>query len=325
MREVAFIKSNVDKWRLIDYQTKSNNIPSDTLAGNFIELTDDLSYARTFYPGSRTVMYLNRIAGRYFINISRYRKYNRGWFTRFWIKELPLIMYKYRKCMLYSAIFFIGSILLGVFSQSQDPEFVKLILGPRYVDMTIDNIEKGDPMAVYKDSDKGGMLLVISQNNIRVSLYCFVFGIFFSVGSIYFLFVNGMIIGVFQYFFFEKGLLLTSASTIWLHGILEISSFVISGGAGIALGNSLLFPGSFKRIVSLQKTTPEVLKIVLGLVPVFMIAAFIESYITRLTDMPLFMRLIIIGGSAVFIGWYFFYYPSFVKRKVEKTNKKNNI
>ena len=309
MREAAFVKSNVEKWRMIDDQTKDDHILADTLADNFIELTDDLSYARTFYPRSQTVKYLNRIAGRYFIDISRYRKYDKGWFVRFWKDELPSIMYKYRKCMFYSAVFFIGSILIGVFSQSRDSEFARLILGPAYVDMTLNNIEKGDPMAVYKYYDKEGMFFGISFNNIKVAFYCFIFGLVFSVGTIYFLFVNGVMLGTFQYFFYQEGLLLTSASTIWLHGTLEISSIVICGGAGIALGNSFLFPGSLKRLVSLQKTISEVLKIVIGLVPVFIVAAFIESYITRLTAMSLSVKILIIGVSAVFIIWYFFYYP----------------
>ncbi|MBK5722553.1 stage II sporulation protein M, partial [Dysgonomonas sp. Marseille-P4677] len=96
MREAAFVKENRNKWQQIDNQTKNKDIPAETLADNFIELTDDLSYARTFYPRSQTVRYLNQLTGRYFIHIYKYRKKEKGRFFKFWKTELPLIMYKYR-------------------------------------------------------------------------------------------------------------------------------------------------------------------------------------------------------------------------------------
>ena len=70
MREAAFIKANREKWQRIDEQTQDKDIQAEVLADNFIELTDDLSYARTFYPKSRTQKYLNQLAGRYFVDIS---------------------------------------------------------------------------------------------------------------------------------------------------------------------------------------------------------------------------------------------------------------
>ncbi|MDR2954616.1 MAG: stage II sporulation protein M [Prevotella sp.] len=322
MREAAYIKQNRNKWQQIDSQTQNRNIPAETLANNFIELTDDLSYARTFYPRSQTVRYLNQLAGRYFINIYKYKKKDKGRFLRFWKEELPLVMYKHRQKMLYSFLFMLAGALLGIFSLQQDSGFANLVLGPSYVNMTLENIENGDPMAVYKDDHKEYMFFGIGTNNIRVAFLAFIFGIFFSVGSVYVLFINGVMLGVFQYFFYTKGLLAISASTIWLHGTLEISAIIIAGGAGMILGNSLLFPGSYKRTYALQKAVKDALKVVVGLIPVFVVAAFIESYITRLTEMPIYLKLTIIGLSALFIIWYFIYYPYLVnKRKNGRVSK----
>lgn len=319
MREAAFIKANRNKWQNIDDETQDNkNIPADALADNFIELTDDLSYARTFYPKSQTVKYLNQLASRYFLNIYRYRVKEKGRFFRFWKEELPLIMYRNRKYMLYSLIFMLSGVLLGIFSQSQNPSFIVSILGEEYVNQTLANIEKGDPMAVYKSQDSGPMFLFISSNNIKVSFMAFIMGITCSIGTVVVLFQNGVMLGVFQFFFYQKGLLLTSAMSVWLHGTLEISAIIIAGGAGIALGNSLLFPGSYKRTVSLLRASKDAVKIVIGLVPVFLIAGFIESFLTRLTDMPIAFNLTIIILSAFFIIGYFFYYPYRLHKKISK-------
>lgn len=322
MREAAFIKNNRDKWQQIDNDTLDKEASAEVLADNFIELTDDLSYSRTFYPKSKTVKYLNQLAGRYFIDIYKYRKKEKGRFFRFWIEELPLIMYKYRKYMLYSFLFMLAGAILGVFSLQQNSDFANYILGESYVNMTIDNIEKGDPMGVYKSMDEGVMFFYISTNNIKVAFYAFIMGILCSVGTVVVLFRNGVMLGVFQYFFFERGLFFTSAASIWLHGTLEISAIIIAGGAGIILGNSLLFPGSYKRVDSLRKAAKDALKIVVGLIPVFIVAAFIESYLTRLTEMPIAFNITIIGLSALFIIWYFFYYPFRVNKK---RNKKNEV
>ncbi len=323
MREAAFIKQNWEKWQTIDNETRGNDIPAETMADNFIELTDDLSYARTFYPRSQTVRYLNQLAGRYFINIYQYRRKEKGRFFRFWKEELPMTMYRCRKYMLYSFLFMFAGVLLGIFSQQQESDFASYFLGPGYVNMTLENIEKGDPMAVYKSEGKESMFYGIATNNIRVALLAFIFGIFCSVGTVWILFSNGIMLGVFQFFFYQKGLLLTSALSIWLHGTLEISAIIIAGGAGMTLGNSLLFPGSYKRTYSLQIAVKNALKIAVGLIPVFIVAAFIESYLTRLTEMPVYFNLTIIGLSALFIIWYFFYYPYLVNKKINGTTEKN--
>ena len=320
MREAFFIKQNKDKWTKIEAEEHSN--PSaDDLADNFIELTDDLSYAKTFYTGSKTEKYLNRLAGKYFIGIYKHRKKESGRFLHFWKKELPLTMYQRRRNMLYSFLFLLLGVVLGAFSASQDTSFVRLILGDSYVNMTLNNIEIGDPMAVYKNMDSGPMFFFISTNNIKVAFLAFIFGIFLSVGSVFILFSNGVMLGAFQFFFYQKGLLATSMLSIWLHGTLEISAIVIAGGAGLAIGNSLLFPKSYSRMYALTKATKDALKIVVGLVPVFIVAAFIESYLTRLTEMPVAFNLIIIGASAAFIIFYFFYYPY----KLNKSLNKNEL
>ncbi|MFT3994484.1 MAG: stage II sporulation protein M [Dysgonomonas sp.] len=323
MREAAFIKQNRDKWQQIDSQNQDKDIPAETLADNFIELTDDLSYARTFYPKSQTVKYLNQLAARYFIDIYKHRKKQKGRFLSFWKEELPLTMYRCRKYMLYSFLFMLAGVLLGIFSQSQDPDFANLILGESYVNQTRANIASGDPMAIYKSSEEAPMFLMIASNNIMVAFYAFIYGIIFTVGTVYILFSNGVMLGVFQYFFFEQDLLATSALSIWLHGTLEISAIIIAGGAGITLGNSLLFPGSYKRSDSLLRASKNALKIVVGLIPVFIVAAFIESYLTRLTEMPIYFNLIIILLSALFIVWYFIYYPYYLNKKINQTINEN--
>jgi uncharacterized membrane protein SpoIIM required for sporulation len=84
-----------------------------------------------------------------------------------------------------------------------------------------------------------------------------------------------------------------------LHGTIELSSIVIAAAAGFTMGNSLLFPGTYSRLESFKKGAVKGLKIVMGLVPFFILAGFIESFITRYAFMPLSIKALIIGLSAI--------------------------
>ena len=315
MREAAFVRQNKDKWTKIDAEGQ-NDPSADDLANNFIELTDDLSYAKTFYPDSQTEKYLNRAAGKYFIKIYKHREKDSGRFWRFWKEELPLIIYRQRKNLLYSLLFFLVSVVIGVFSSVQDSNFTRLILSDSYVNMTLENIENGDPMAVYKSSDSAPMLLGIASNNIKVDFLTFIGGIFFSLGTIFILFQNGVMVGAFQYLFYEHGLLGTSMLSIWLHGTLEMMGMVVAGGAGLVLGNSLLFPKTYSRAYALKMAAKDALKIIVGLIPITGLAAIIESYLTRLTEMPVAFNMTIIILSAAFMIFYYIYYPYKVNKKI---------
>ena len=116
-------------------------------------------------------------------------------------------------------------------------------------------------------------------------------------------------LGTFQYFFYTKKLLYISALTIWVHGTIEIASIVIAGGAGIALGNSIMFPGTYSRLHSFQTTAKESVKIIAGLIPLFIVAGFLESFVTRYSHISVIPAIIIITISVVFLFLYFIYYP----------------
>ena len=211
--------------------------------------------------------------------------------------------------MLYAALIFVVSVSIGVLSSANDTGFVRLILGDTYVNMTLKNINQGDPMAVYKTMSQGSMFLLITLNNIKVSFYAFTAGLIFSFGTGLVLLYNGVMLGAFHYMFYEAGLLGQSVRTIWIHGALEISAIVIAGGAGLVIGNSFLFPGTYTRLESFQRGARDGMKIVIGLVPVFIVAGFLEGFVTRYTAMPLWLSLFIIGGSLIFIIWYVGLYP----------------
>ena len=305
MKEAVFVKRNSERWQ--SYEESQTTDP-DELTSRFISLTDDLSYARTFYPGSPVLRYLNGLTSQLHLKLYSNHREDQGRIKTFWMYELPLISFQARYNLLYAFLFFAAAFLIGAVSAANDETFVRLILGDEYVNQTLENIKSGDPLAIYKSQSSADMFLAITVNNIKVSFMAFVLGVFFSAGTLFIMIQNGIMLGAFQYFFFEKGLLLQSVLKIWIHGTLEISAIVIAGAAGLVIGNSLLFPGTYSRLESFKKGAKKGLKMAIGLVPIFIAAGFLESFVTRLT-LPVWASASIIGLSAIFIVWYFVIYP----------------
>ena len=233
----------------------------------------------------------------------------------FWATELPLVIRKYHRILLFTFLFFIAFVLLGAFSASNDQTFARSVLGDAYVDMTERNIANGDPFGVYKNGNELEMFLRIAFNNIQVAFMVYTLGITAGVGTIYFLFQNGIMVGVFENLFFHHHIGFQSILVVFIHGTLELSAIVIAGCAGLIIGNSLLFPGTYTRLQSFMRAAKDSVKIITSLVPVFITAAFFEGFVTRHTGMPLWLSLTILLSSAAFITWYFILYPIKVSKK----------
>jgi uncharacterized membrane protein SpoIIM required for sporulation len=112
------------------------------------------------------------------------------------------------------------------------------------------------------------------------------------------------------YYFFYYGFVAVYVVNIWIHGTLEISGIIIAGAAGLVLGHGLLFPKTYTRFQAFKNSAKDGTKIALGLVPIILVAAFFEGFITRHTEMPLLLSISILAGSLFFIVWYVILYPS---------------
>lgn len=315
MREAAFVRQNKDKWTRFESALKNNEeVSPDELSDLYLELTDHLSFARTFYPQSNTHKYLNALAGQAHRKIYRTKKTSSKKLIRFFTTDFPREFYHYRKELLLSFLIFGLFTTVGSFSAASDATFVRSIMGDAYVNMTLDNIENNDPMAVYKKMNEVDMFLGITINNIRVALMAFVFGIFLGIGTVFMLMQNGVMLGSFQYFFYDKGLLWESVRTIWIHGTIEISVIIVAGCAGLVVGKGLLFPGTYTRLTSFVRSIKTGLKIVLSTVPFFILAGFLEGFVTRHTEMPDWLALSVICLSLLLIAGYYIFYPAYLNK-----------
>jgi uncharacterized membrane protein SpoIIM required for sporulation len=315
MRESQFIQQNKEKWQEFEQILEQKRKDPDKLNELFVQVTDDLSYSRTFYNNRLVRVYLNGLAQKVFFSIYKTKRARRSRFLHFWTDALPKLVYDARKEFRVAFWLFTLCMLIGVLSSAMDAEFPRVILGDGYIEMTLENIEKGDPMGVYKKDGPFGMSLAITGNNLFVAFLTFVMGIFFAIGTIGAIIRNAVMVGVFQYFFVQRDLFWESFLTIWMHGTLEISAIIIAGAAGLTMGRGLVFPGTLTRLKSFQQSARRGLLIMLGITPQIIAAGFIEGYITRHTEVPNVLRGLFILLCLAFVLVYFVWYPVYKARK----------
>ncbi len=317
MREAAFVKQNKANWSRFESALQNNTLISpDELSSLYLEITDHLSYAQTFYPNSNTLRYLNNLASRAHQKIYKTKRESPNRFLSFFTSEFPREFYHYQKQLLLAFLVFALFTAVGSFSAATDGSFVRSIMGDAYVNMTLENISNDDPMAVYKKAEEIDMFLGITINNVRVALLTFVFGVLLGIGTLYFLMQNAIMLGSFQYFFYEHDLFWDSVRTIWIHGTIEISVIIVAASAGLVVGKSILFPGTYTRLASFVAGVKAGLKIVLSTIPFFIIAGFLEGFVTRHTEMPDWLAIIIILTSLSFILFYYVFYPLYLNKKI---------
>ena len=317
MREAVFVRRHAPDWEVLEALLADGARPDpDALADAYVRLGDDLAYAKTFYAGSATAAYLNDLSALAHSRVYRNRREERGRFRRFWTHEIPLAAYESRRALLASLLLFLAAVGVGALSARGDDGFVRLILGDAYVNMTLDNIEAGDPMRVYKEMQEVEMFSMIAFNNVVVSFMAFIGALpqlglpLASVGTGWVLISNGIMFGAFMHLFAAEGLLGEAFRVVFIHGMLELSAIVIAGGAGLAMWNAFLFPGTYPRLTSFRRGAMRGLKLIVGLVPVFAAAALLESFVTRRTEMPLWASLVVILGSLAFVVYYYVVLPA---------------
>jgi uncharacterized membrane protein SpoIIM required for sporulation len=314
MKETAFIRQNSKKWADFERTLADPNRDPDRLHDLYIQITDDLSHARTFYPTRSVRAYLNGLGQLVFGDVYKQKKSPLSKLGYFFTDELPQVIYESRWSFFWAVAFFIVSFAIGYFSSMMDEGFLKIILGDEYVNMTVANIKKGDPMAVYKSSGRMDMTFGIMANNIKVTLFYFILGVFAGIGSVAMMMYNCIMLGAFLQFFSRYNLVGEANLTVWMHGSLEISAIVIGTAAGITMGRGLLFPGTYTRLQAFQMSARRGIKIMVGVLVMLVFAALIEGNLTRHTELGA-SRGVFIAANVAAILFYYGWLPFYKARK----------
>jgi uncharacterized membrane protein SpoIIM required for sporulation len=114
-------------------------------------------------------------------------------------------------------------------------------------------------------------------NNVGIAFRCFATGIFFGLGSAFFLVFNGLSIGTVLGYVVSIGYGQNILSFIVTHSPFELTAIVISGAAGLQMGHALVATGGETRLGSLRRQGPAILPRVMGAAAMLLGAAMIEG------------------------------------------------
>lgn len=318
MKETVFIRQNMKKWLVIEDKI-DGHCNAEDLSNAYQEVLSDLAFARTQYPDSRIVYYLNSMAKKMHQKVYAPRVFGPKQLVRLLTYEVPNVVVWARKELLLSLALFLAFTFAGVVFSLQNENFIVETLGSEYVDMTLRNIANGEPTAVYSTGGPLDSFIEIMLNNLMVTFKMYGSGILPIIGPLFFIKSNGLMLGAFQTLFFLHNTGFQSMTAIWIHGAFEISSLIIAGGASFTLGKGWIFPGTYSRRESVKRSGLASVKILASTVPLFIVAAFFEGFVTRQVQYPLVFKLFLIFGSFSFIIFYYVVVPYKLYRK-QKSN-----
>lgn len=315
MRESKFIEQNLNKWQNWESNLSKGNLAPEELEKAFVQLNDDLSYAQTHYKNRSVRIFLNNLLAPIYHKIQKSRSWSWKNIGAFFAIDVPHASYQARGFFLVSLCCVMMGIFTGYLGSRQDTRFMTTVLGPEYISITLENIKKGKPLNIYAMQPSDQMFISIFTNNFRVGILVFALGMFFCFGSMVLMFINGIVLGVFTFLMVSHGQTAQYVLTVYQHGTIEILGMIVEGGAGMMVGYGLLFPGTLSRFRSMREYALKAVKIFISCLPLILIAAIIESYITRYTEIHLAIRISVIVISLIYMVGYYLILPYRLNRK----------
>ena len=229
--------------------------------------------------------------------------------------------YRSRHFLLFSLCLFLIGEVIGVMSQCLDKDYFQAFFGDYYHSETMNNIKSGNPMGIYGSEGEVEMYFHITLNNMYVGLHYFTSGLLTPFYTIYMTITTGTMMGCFTTFFAQNGYLADVLIAPNEHGSLELPAAIVCSAAGMQLGMGWFFPGKLTRLKALMQSAQEALTMALAMMPFFMIAGFIESFITRHQEWPMAVRVLLMVVGLSFSVYYIILLPKKLGKKIGKNKE----
>lgn len=279
-----FIKQHRDDWKLLEkyilLMGKRGQIISSKHIDKFNRLyqkaAQNLSYSQTYFPSAEVTIYLNGLVSKshnllYKDQVTSVKQFWHFFSTKF----IGLLLEQWKAVVVAMLLFFLGG-LASFLSIVNDPLHIHSIL-PAEIAQGVDPEQLG----VGHDSiDSPIMSAQIMTNNIQVAILAFAGGVTFGILTVYVLVYNGLIVGALAGLFWHYGMTYEFWAYIVPHGMIELLAIFIAGGAGLLMGYKLFVPGKYSRGYQLKTQAKRSVQLLLGTIPLFIIAGIIEGFIT---------------------------------------------
>ncbi|MDR7236748.1 stage II sporulation protein M [Neobacillus drentensis] len=284
MNVKQFVKMHREEWKQLEELITTLSKHRRSITGDRItqyhrlyqKAAQNLSYSQTYFPNDEVTQYLNGLVAKshnlfYKDQVSSLKQI-RHFFS---VKFIGLLLEQWKFVIFAMILFLIGA--LGSFlSVMNDPLHIYAIL-PTEIAKGVDPDQLGKG---HEAVDSSLMSASIMTNNIKVAIFAFAGGITFGLVTVYLMVYNGIIIGALAALFWHHGKSYDFWAYIVPHGMIELTAIFIAGGAGLLMGYKLFVPGQFSRSYQLKQQAIRSVQLLLGTIPLFVIAGIIEGFIT---------------------------------------------
>jgi uncharacterized membrane protein SpoIIM required for sporulation len=269
----------------------------------------DLSRARAWNINRETVVYLNQLVVKAHNQV--YRSPQNRWrdLANFIWLDFPLLVQERILYIAAAFAIFLAAVIISDVYVQKDVHFAQLELSTGQPLVAEDLWHIIEQRKLWTDNAQHCSPLassLIATNNIRVCILAFTSGIAFGLGTVIVLLVNGLsigtVFGICRHYGIDGPLL----NFVAPHGVLELSSIFISGGAGLVMGMALLFPGKVKRLEALRMVARDALTLFAGCLPLLCMAGLIEGFISPRTDLDANTKYLVSLTTLVFLIFYLF-------------------
>ncbi|WP_144463376.1 stage II sporulation protein M [Siminovitchia fortis] len=309
MNVKQFIKKHRDDWKQLEQLVAAMHKRKKNVTGANIDqfyrlyqkAAQNLSYSQTYFPKEEVTFYLNGLVSKSHNVLYKDQMSSMNQVRHFFTATFIRLLWEQWKFVVAALVLFTIGAAGSYISVLQDTQNMYAILPPE-IAYGVDPDSLGSSDGGSWDSSV--MSASIMTNNIQVAILAFAGGVTFGLLTVYVLIYNGIVIGALAALFWTHGKSYEFWAYIVPHGMIELTAIFIAGGAGLLMGYKLFVPGHFSRGYQLKVNAKRSVQLLLGTVPLFVIAGIIEGFITP-APIPLEAKYIVAFATVLGLICYF--------------------
>jgi len=269
------------------------------LALLYRQSASDLSTVREDPTSTQLAVYLNQLLGRAHNLIYMGRRSDKKGIWTFYKDTYPRIFREtFNDTFVAFLLFFVAGVA-GVLMGIADPGFSHYFLGPHMMQSIENHKMWTDSIVTVKPLASSGIL----TNNMSVAFAAFATGITAGIGTVWMMLMNGLMMGVVAVACWREGMSLPLWSFVAAQGVLELPAIFIAGGAGLGIAKGMLFPGILARKESLVQAGAKSVRLVLGTIPLLLVAGLVEGFVSP-TNLAPGMKFLLAGALGTLLVLY---------------------
>jgi uncharacterized membrane protein SpoIIM required for sporulation len=278
-----WLKARGETWGRIARELKSaprglSAADAERHVRDYRALAQDVAIARRSLPGSSVTLRLESLFRGLHTRLHRDYEPVGVRLRRLYAVEVPQSLRELRGALLAVAALFTGAALAAAWLVASYPELAGLFAS----ESMIRTVERHGLWTddVFNVMPSSVAALRILGNNIVVALTGFVLGVFYGIGTLYIVLLNGAMLGGIFAFTARNDVAGQLLSFILPHGVVELSVILLAAAAGLRLGEALARPGQYSRVDAMQAAMRRAGILLAVVVPALVMAGFIEACVS---------------------------------------------